>query len=464
MRISSIRGESASRRYVFVGRFKRNTLIAQHGAPTNVYHITRRVHTRAAGYDTTMTRAHAEYTRSHNIIRAFVSARNASPINQISSSRLKPRVRVAVPPRPAQVASNPCIMDEIIELTLEGLQAKARKTNESSPRVAVYDVIAMVKRCDNNYAGQIYMRLMKAGKVPECEEVEQELVPASCMNQDSSIWGGNRKPVRVASASEMVQILMQLPGETIFKQNCADVIVRYLGGDTSLVADVIANRAEQERLADEDPDHPVRMMGEEVEARGTKRGFDEAVGAAIERSFDRGLARFADALEKGIQSGIERATQANAQAAASIYKELHAWDFSRPGRDRRLEDLGMRVEGAELERLEEDEGVVRSSDFLEARFPAEVWRVFKNKFNNLFRRRLKEAKLAENTKRPVYTCRNQGGIRIVYTRNDIILMNAVFEQCEGNFKRISSRDQGRQRLITDYAQETELQEVADDCL
>ena len=111
------------------------------------------------------------------------------------------------------------------------------------------------------------------------------------------------------------------------------------------------------------------------------------------------------------------------------------------------------MEGAELERLEEDEGVVRSSDYLQARFPEDVWRVFRNKFNNLFRRRLKEAKVAdaEKTKRRVYTFRNQGGIRIVYTRNDIVLMDEVFQQCEDNFKRIAKRDMGRQGLITDYA-------------
>ena len=295
------------------------------------------------------------------LYRSFVSARNASSINKTSISRLKFLF--------AQVPSNTRIMDEFIELTLESLQAKARKTNEIPPRIAVYDVIAMVKRCDQDYAGKCYMRLLNAGRVPECEEVGQELVRAIGPDQDTSHWGGNHKPVRVATAGDMIQILMQLPGNEVFKKNCASVVTRFLGGDYSLMQEVAANRAAQEQLARDNPDHPLRICGEEVEERGTKRAFEAAVEATIERGIDCGVTRLANVIEKGIQSGIERATQVNAQAMACDFKELHAWDFSKPRRDKRLEELGVQVEGAELERLNGDEGVVRSSDYLETRSP-----------------------------------------------------------------------------------------------
>ena len=95
--------------------------------------------------------------------------------------------------------------------SLENLQRRVRKTKEDPPRAAVYDVIAEVKDCDQNYAGQIYKRLLDAGKVPECAEVDQVSVQplgsCKCMNQEGGQWGGNRKPVRVATASEIVQIL-----------------------------------------------------------------------------------------------------------------------------------------------------------------------------------------------------------------------------------------------------------------
>ena len=100
-------------------------------------------------------------------------------------------------------------MDEVVLLTLEGLQLHARRTTENPPRVAIYDVIALIKKCDQNYAGQIYLRLLDAGAVPKCVEIQQDLVHANCMDQISGHVGGNRKPVRVATASEMVRILLQ---------------------------------------------------------------------------------------------------------------------------------------------------------------------------------------------------------------------------------------------------------------
>ena len=66
--------------------------------------------------------------------------------------------------------------------------------------------------CDQNYAGQIYKRLLDAGTVPECAEVNQVLVQplgsCKCMNQECGQWGGNRKRVRVASARENVCLCM----------------------------------------------------------------------------------------------------------------------------------------------------------------------------------------------------------------------------------------------------------------
>jgi hypothetical protein len=72
-----------------------------------------------------------------------------------------------------------------------------------------------------------------------------------------------------------VQLIWALPGAKDFRWSCADVCVRYLGGDTTLVEEVFRNRAAQERLAEEDPSHPARMFGEDVEAASRKRKRDE---------------------------------------------------------------------------------------------------------------------------------------------------------------------------------------------
>ena len=64
----------------------------------------------------------------------------------------------------------------------------------------------------------------------------------------------------IATAAEITEIIWQLPGATEFRKNCAKVCVRYLGGDESLVEDIIMNRRLQEA-----PEHPVRLFGEAVE-------------------------------------------------------------------------------------------------------------------------------------------------------------------------------------------------------
>ena len=73
-----------------------------------------------------------------------------------------------------------------------------RKTCEAPPRVSVYDVIAKVKGCSLHYAGNLFRRLVDSGNVPECEEVSPSLV------EQMNGQGGNRRPVLVATAEEIV--------------------------------------------------------------------------------------------------------------------------------------------------------------------------------------------------------------------------------------------------------------------
>ena len=64
--------------------------------------------------------------------------------------------------------------------------------------------------------------------------------------------------------------MMALPGRAAseFRRNAAKVVVRYLGGDRTLVDEIAANRAAQEELAQSAPDHPARLFGEAVERDG----------------------------------------------------------------------------------------------------------------------------------------------------------------------------------------------------
>ena len=66
-----------------------------------------------------------------------------------------------------------------------------------------------------------------------------------------------------ADAEGIIQIIMLLPGRAAAtaRKSAANVIVRYLGGDMSLVDEVLANKQIQAEL---DPEHPARIFGESV--------------------------------------------------------------------------------------------------------------------------------------------------------------------------------------------------------
>jgi hypothetical protein len=80
-------------------------------------------------------------------------------------------------------------------------------------------------------------------------------------------FGGRGRPTPVASLSIVYEVLMLLPGKraATARSSAAKLVVRYLGGDLSLVREVEANRTFQERLKRENPAAPERIFGEEVE-------------------------------------------------------------------------------------------------------------------------------------------------------------------------------------------------------
>ena len=123
-------------------------------------------------------------------------------------------------------------------VTLEELTAGARKTEHG--KVSATDVIMVVKKCNRNNASKILRKLREEDRIPVLE-----MAVFDESNLDSSSWGGSRKPEAAADAREMVQILWALPGDSSFRRNSADVVVRYLGGDPRLVSEVLANRAAQ---------------------------------------------------------------------------------------------------------------------------------------------------------------------------------------------------------------------------
>ena len=169
------------------------------------------------------------------------------------------------------------------QLTLENWDA--RRTHDN--KVSVIDVIADVRSVSHNYAAQLYQRLVSEERVPDCEKrpLPPRHVTAECSNAQRRSGGFSctAQLTPVATAAEMVEIVWQLPGTAEFRRNCAQTVVRYLGGDETLVDEIRRNRAAQERLARDNPTHTARVFGEAVEAEAAGSAPDAAERAEKRR-------------------------------------------------------------------------------------------------------------------------------------------------------------------------------------
>jgi hypothetical protein len=161
-------------------------------------------------------------------------------------------------------------MDRFLPLDAAAL-GRIRKTAEDPPRVSVYDVISAVVGESAN-PRQTFARLRK----------EHSAVVAGWDNLHK-FPGSGQRPTPVVDARGAVEILMLLPGRVAahFRRSAADVIVRYLGGDPSLVDEVAANRLIQEQLPE---DHPSRIFGQTVESEQVKRAREELEVGRLKRA------------------------------------------------------------------------------------------------------------------------------------------------------------------------------------
>ena len=152
--------------------------------------------------------------------------------------------------RPKMMHTIPDLMASMAQLDEDSVQ-QIRKTAEDPPRVAVYDVLQVVTGCNANNCSNVFSRVSEA--FPE--------VLTRCSNFKFSGRGQRETPV--ADARAIVDIIMVLPGRAAaqVRNEAAKVLVRYLGGDVSLVREIMANRQLQAGL---EPDHPASIFGQFV--------------------------------------------------------------------------------------------------------------------------------------------------------------------------------------------------------
>ena len=155
----------------------------------------------------------------------------------------------------------PDLMASLAALS-QGNLGQIRKTSENPPRISVLDVIKVITGLSLNNAYNVFQRVIEA--FPEVStEISYFKFP-----------GQGQRETPVTDARGIVEIVMVLPGRAAksVRKEAASVLVRYLGGDLSLVEEVAANRLAQESLAE---DHPFRIFGETVESEAIKRKREE---------------------------------------------------------------------------------------------------------------------------------------------------------------------------------------------
>ena len=111
--------------------------------------------------------------------------------------------------------------------------------------------------------------------------------------------GRGQRDTPVTDAEGITQIIMLLPGRAaaIARQSAANVIVRYLGGDTSLVQEIMANRNMQAQL---EPDHPASIFGQSVRQGPTLYEIEMARNARMQAlSAAYNLAQAIDSTSQG---------------------------------------------------------------------------------------------------------------------------------------------------------------------
>jgi hypothetical protein len=287
-------------------------------------------------------------------------------------------------------------------------------------KVSVIDVICASKGCSAATARSTYKRLVG----------DKQIGPFSC------VADCHAHNIPVASAEEVIQLLHALPGDTVFKRNAANILVRYLGGDPTLTDEVIENRAAQERLSTEAPDHPVRLFGAAVEnGEVLPRG---AMSSALE----------------GVQKAIDN--------LRGEVQQTHVWSFSNTSKGqisgRELAKVGHILGGQELRQVDLDERVIKVVDWLSPRFAKKVWQAHGRKIKSIFCVELKRTKMDECARegRSPFVVFNQGEYRIVYTEADDELMDTVLQSLMPRLENMIGRDNlvatrpRKQRRISEF--------------
>ena len=173
-----------------------------------------------------------------------------APDVEVDSAMVEAELQVSATDNAAVVVTNQAGFFEFCD-------KKIRKTPETPQRVSVYDLIAAITDQDANAARMTYTRLPDVATI--CADFKFE--------------GRGQRETPVTDARGAVVIMNLLPGRKAaqFRLACADVMVRYLGGDETLIAEIQRNAEVQATVEDT---NPLRLFGHAVDAARNVLGVE----------------------------------------------------------------------------------------------------------------------------------------------------------------------------------------------
>jgi hypothetical protein len=189
----------------------------------------------------------------------------------------------------------------------EGELHRVRKANGL---VSIYDVIRAVTGHEATTIRKTWQRLIDFQ--PELQTI--------CIYQKFHTTGrGSNQESPATDAKGIVKILMALPGKAAagFRQKAATTIVRYIGGDLSLIQEVMDNNAAQQRLAHEDPENPALLFSEAVGQTASSSLPDARYWDERRAKTEAIIATYKLAKDAGIEIG-----EAHRKAASDIINEI----------------------------------------------------------------------------------------------------------------------------------------------
>ncbi len=109
-------------------------------------------------------------------------------------------------------------------LNLYACTRGVRKT--TSGLVSVLDVIRVIKGCSRETACALYHKLVRDQLVPTFPKFLFKT-------------GTQQRPTPVGSARDIMKLIFALPGKHNFRKECADLYMRYIGGQSELIDEVL---------------------------------------------------------------------------------------------------------------------------------------------------------------------------------------------------------------------------------